>query len=53
VDLAPRDDVELAAVVGDEGAVVEPDHPDARQRAKRRGEGFRVRLVAQLDGDVA
>jgi hypothetical protein len=52
-DLAPRDDVELAAVMRDEGAIVEPAHAHAVEVLQGDGELLGVRLVAQLDGDLA
>jgi hypothetical protein len=48
-----RAHLEFAAVVGDEGAVVEPRDGDAVEPAEPVGELLGVRLVAHLDGDLA
>ena len=45
--------LELAAVVRDERAVVEPDDRHAVERRERLGELLGARLVAHLDGDLA
>jgi hypothetical protein len=52
-DLPPRGDLELAAVMSDEGAVVKPHHMDPGQGAQPGGQGLGMLLVAQLDRDLA
>jgi hypothetical protein len=53
VDRVAADHLDLAAVVGDERAVVEPDDAHALELVEAEGQRVGMLLVAQLDGDLA